>query len=159
MSPEEPQPPGRLRPVSILMLVALGLVGTAAGWVAHPLLVRWGYVAPVVTWLPSLLFGFAAAILLMTARATKRALDGHRPRPEPHEMVNRFVLARSTAIVGALVAGGYAGYALSWLGMEAERASERVVRSAVASLFAVAMVVGGVLLERACRVRSDDSGA
>ncbi|MEZ5093205.1 DUF3180 domain-containing protein [Nocardioides sp.] len=156
MTEEPDEPQGRLRPVSPAALVGLALVGVLLGWLAHPLLQRWLGVAPIVTWLPALLFGFVAAILLVAVRGTRRAQDGSRPRPDPQHMVNRFVLARSTALVGSLVSGGYAGYALSWLGLEAELASQRVVRSGVAALTAVAMVVAAVLLERACRVRSED---
>ena len=48
---------------------------------------------------------------------------------EPHRAVNRFVLARSCVLVGALVAGGYVGYALTWLGVDTELATQRVWRS------------------------------
>ena len=60
------------------------------------------------------------------------------------------------ALVGALVAGGYAGYAVSWLGVEAELASQRAWRSLAAAIAGVAITITAVLLERACRVRSDD---
>lgn len=157
---EEPEPPpGRLRPVSAAQVTGLALVGLVLGWLAHPVLESWRGVAPVVTWLPALLFAFVAAILLVAARGTRRAQRGARPRPDPQHMVNRFVLARATAMVGALVAGGYAGYAVSWLGLEAELASQRALRSAVAALTAAIMVATAVLLERACRVRSDDDEA
>jgi high-affinity Fe2+/Pb2+ permease len=73
--------------------------------------------------------------------------------------VNRLVLARACALVGALVAGGYAGYALSWVGMDSDLASQRLWRSAVAAVAGVAIVVTSMLLERACRVRSDDEDA
>jgi hypothetical protein len=76
-------------------------------------------------------------------------------RLEPHRMVNRLVLARACALVGALVAGGYAGYAVSWLGVDAELAAQRAWRSAAAAAGGVAMVITSLLLERACRVRSD----
>jgi hypothetical protein len=71
-------------------------------------------------------------------------------------MVNRFVLARACALVGALVGGFYLGFALSWLGQGSELAGDRMLRSAVAALGAAAMTLAAVLLERACRVRSDD---
>jgi len=58
--------------------------------------------------------------------------------------------------VGCLVAGAYFGYALSWIGVDSELAAERAVRSTVAGLAGVLVVVGGVLLERACRVPPAD---
>jgi TctA family transporter len=57
--------------------------------------------------------------------------------------------------VGALVAGGYLGYALSWVGVDTELGDQRMWRSAVAGLAGVAIVITALLLERACRVRSD----
>ena len=58
--------------------------------------------------------------------------------------------------VGALVAGGYVGYAVSWLGVDAELADQRAWRSLVAAIAGVAITIAALLLERACRVRSDD---
>jgi hypothetical protein len=71
--------------------------------------------------------------------------------------VNRLVLAKACAIAGAAVAGGYLGYALSWVGIdEQELAGERLLRSGLAGLAGVMIVVAALLLERACRVRRDD---
>ena len=159
MTEEQNGSQGRLRPVSVAGVLGLGLLGLVGGWLARPVLERWWGVAPVVTWLPALLFAFGAAILFVAVRGTRKAQQGTRPRPDPQHMVNRFVLARSTALVGAVVAGGYAGYALSWLGLDAELASQRAVRSGVAALAGVVMVGAALLLERACRVRSDDDEA
>ena len=80
----------------------------------------------------------------------------HHQRLEPHQAVNRLVLARACALVGALVAGGYFGYALSWVGVDTELGDQRMWRSVVAGLAGVAIVITALLLERACRVRSDD---
>ncbi len=52
--------------------------------------------------------------------------------------------------------GGYLGYALSWIGVDAELADQRMVRSLVASAGSALVVVTALLLERACRVRDDD---
>jgi hypothetical protein len=72
--------------------------------------------------------------------------------------VNRLVLAKACAVAGALVAGGYFGYALSWVGMsEAELADQRLVRALLGGIAGAALVVGSLLLERACRVSRDDS--
>ena len=70
--------------------------------------------------------------------------------------MNRLVLARAGALVGALVAGGYAGYAVSWIGDPAELAGQRIIRSLVAVAAGVVIVVGALLLERACRVQKKD---
>lgn len=85
-----------------------------------------------------------------------------RQRPDlllPHQAVNRLVLARACAIVGSLMLGGYLGYALSWVGNAAELADDRVLRSGAASIGGLLVVVAALLLERACRVGSDEDSA
>jgi hypothetical protein len=67
------------------------------------------------------------------------------------------VLAKACAIAGAAVAGGYLGYALAWVGIdEQELAGERLLRSALAGIAGVTIVLASLALERACRVRRDD---
>ncbi|CAB4714847.1 unannotated protein [freshwater metagenome] len=97
-----------------------------------------------------------ASALGLTAWQTHRCVQVRRERLEPHRAVNRLALGRAGAYVGALIAGAYAGYAVSWLGLSAELATQRAARSAVAAGVGVAIVVAGLALERACRVRSDD---
>lgn len=154
--PPEQEPTGRLRPVSAAALTGWGVAGLVIGWLVRPVSERWQGSAPLVTWLPALALFFVAVVLAATARATRRAMRGERERPDAQRMVNRFVLARACALVGAVVAGGYAGFALSWVGSGSELATERITRSAAAALGAAAMLAAAVVLERACRVRSED---
>ena len=154
--PSDGEPPaGRLRPTSAGALTAWAVIGLVGGWVLHPLAEEVRGTAPIVTWAQPLALLLVAAILGATAYLTWRTVHVHHHRLEPHQAVNRLVLARACALVGALVAGGYAGYALSWLGVDTELGMQRVWRSAVAALGGVAIVITSLLLERACRVRSD----
>jgi MFS family permease len=154
--PEQQEQPGRLRPTSGAAITAWAVIGLVGGWLLHPLAERVRDSAPIVTWAQPLALLLVAAILGATAYFTWRTVHVHHHRLEPHQAVNRLVLARACALVGALVAGGYVGYAVSWIGVDTELASQRVWRSAVAGLAGVAIVVTAVLLERACRVRSDE---
>ncbi|CAI9400383.1 DUF3180 domain-containing protein [Nocardioides sp. T2.26MG-1] len=153
---EEPQPTGHLRPTSGAALTIWAVVGLIGGWLLHPAAERFRDTAPIVTWAQPLALLLVAAILGATAYLTWRTVQVHQQRLEPHRAVNRLVLARSCALVGALVAGGYLGYAVSWLGVDTELANQRAWRSAVAAAGGVGIVVTSLLLERACRVRSDD---
>lgn len=155
----ERQRNGTLRPVSPVTLAVWAIVGLVAGWLAHPVSERIDGVAFQVTWLPALALLFVAALLFAVAWSTRRAMQGQRERPAAHQMVNRFVAGRASALAGSLVAGAYLGYALSWVGVAAEGAPDRMIRSGAAALAAVAMVVAGALLERACRTESGDRGA
>jgi hypothetical protein len=141
------------------VLAVWAIVGLVGGWLLHPLAERLGGTAPVVSWLQPLALLLVAGILGFTAYSTRRIV---RQRPDllpPHQAVNRLVLARACAFVGSLVLGGYLGYALSWVGDDAELADERIWRSGAASLAGLLIVITAVLLERACRVGSDDANA
>ena len=152
---DPPQPTGHLRPTSGGALAAWTVVGLVGGWLLHPAAERFRDGAPIVTWAQPLALLLVAAILGATAYLTWRTVQVEQARLEPHRAVNRLVLARSCALVGALVAGGYLGYAVSWLGVDTELATQRAWRSAVAAAAGVGIVVTSLLLERACRVRSD----
>ncbi|GAB6985169.1 DUF3180 domain-containing protein [Nocardioides pyridinolyticus] len=146
---------GRLRPTSAATLAIWAVVGLVGGWLLHPLAERVRGTAPVITWAQPLALLLVAAILGATAWLTWRSVHVHHERLEPHRAVNRLVLARSCALVGALVAGGYAGYALSWLDVDTELGDQRVLRAAISALSGVAIIATSIALERACRVSSD----
>jgi hypothetical protein len=142
-----------------VVLAAWAVVGLAGGWLVHPIAERVLGTAPIVSWVQSLALVLVAAILGGTAHATWRTVQVRHQRLQSHQAVNRLVLARACALVGALAAGGYLGYGLSWLGSEAELADQRLVRSLVAAVGSVLIVVTALLLERACRVRDDEPEA
>lgn len=157
---EPPEPSsGSLRPTSPGAITLWGVIGLVGGWLLHPVSESLRGTAPVVTWAQPLALALVAAILGATAYLTWRAVHIQHHRLEPHRAVNRLVLARSCALVGALVAGGYLGYAVSWIGVDAELAPQRAWRSAAAALAGIGIVAAAAALERACRVRSDDSEA
>jgi len=153
-----PEPTGRMRTTGPGTVVGWVLAGLVLGWLLRPVAVELGMTAPRVGWPQAAALYLVAAILAVLARATHRAIQLRRHRIEPHEAVNRLVLAKACAIVGSLVAGGYLGYALSWVGLEAELAGERITWSLVAAGGAALTVVASLLLERACRVKGPDEG-
>ena len=151
-----PGPSGTLRqlgPGAVVVALCLGLV---VGWLVRRAAAYVGTPAPLVSWTQAAVLFLAAAILGVLAWHTRRALDGRLQRPEPHRLVNRLVLARASAIAGAFVAGGYLGYAVSWLGVGAELAGERATRSLLAGLGGLLVLMMSLWLERACRVPGAD---
>lgn len=154
---EGPEPSGHVRPTSAGTLTGFALVGLVVGWLVRPVSIRWHGTAPTVGWLPVLTLVLVAAIIGGVAWSTYRSLQVRHDRLEPQHAVNRLVLAKSCALVGALVAGGYFGYAFSWLGhTDAELAKQRVLHAGLAALASVLIVAGSLLLERACRVSPKD---
>ena len=153
----EPDPQeGRLRTTGAGLLAGWALAGLVGGRLVRPVLTELDRTAPPVGWVQVAVLYLVAAILGAVALATRRAMQGRRERLQPHEAVNRLVLAKACALVGALVTGGYLGYALSWVGASAELSGERVALSLVAAGGAALTVVGSLVLERACRVSSSE---
>ena len=153
--PEEP-PEGRLRPMSPSALSAWGVVGLVAGWLFHRVIYGGPKFAPLVPWSQSIALALVAAILLVTARSTRRSIQQRDTGLAPHQFVNRLALSRACAYVGCLMAGAYFGYALSWIRVDSDLATERIVRSTVAGVCGLLVVAAGLLLERACRVPPED---
>ena len=155
--PSDGQPSdGHLRPTSAGAVTAWAAAGLVGGWLLHPVAERVSGTAPVVTWLQPVSILLVAAIVGGAAWATWRTVQVRGEWLEPHRAVNRLLLARSCALVGALLAGGYFGYALSWIDVDSALAAQRGWRSVAGGFAGVLVVVAALLLERACRVRSED---
>lgn len=151
-----PNPP-RLRRVSALSLAITAAIGLVGGRAVRPLLEQTDRVAPTVPWTASIALLFLAAILGWLAYATYQAVHKRREHIESDRAVRQLVLAKASALVGALVAGGYAGFALSFAdSMDTDLGHERVVHSGLTALAGIVVVVAALLLERACEVPKDD---
>lgn len=169
--PHDPPPPRPgLQPVSPAALTGFSVVGLVGGWSLHRIgdLVM-GH-APVVTWSQVVAPYVAAVVLgilawvtwgqLQRAAGRSRWGPGGRQRSAPLDFqraINRLVLARASALVGCLIAGGYFGFALSWLFVPGEYAISPALRSTITGVGGVLMTVTALALQRACRVRSDDA--
>lgn len=166
LTPHEPGPDDESEPteVSSSHLTPLGagpiVTGIAIGFVFGYLLRgtgdAWGVARPV-SWVQGAGLWFLAAVLGGLAVVTARAVRRRDVTLDAQRMVNRLVLARAGALSGALLAGGYAGYALTWLDSHPELVAERVGLGMFAAAGGVAVLTTGKWLERACRVPKDDS--
>ncbi|MPZ61320.1 MAG: DUF3180 family protein [Propionibacteriales bacterium] len=147
----------RLRPTSLAVLAGVAGGGLLLGWFGVSLLERVYDVVPSVPWTSVYLLAFTAAALGATAWSTWRTIHRERGRLRPYQAVNRLVLGKASALVGAFVAGAYLGFGARFLDdLPAPLPEERVIRSALAALAAVLIVVAALLLERACRVPKDE---
>ena len=151
-----PEDRGSIEPTRPSALLGWAVAGLVIGLLVRPVAERIDDTAPLVSWPQPLGLFLVAAIVGGTAWSTWRTVQVRHELLEPHRAVNRLVLARACAIAGAFVGGGYLGYAVTWLGDASPLADERVARSGLAALAGLLTVVASLLLERACRVRSDD---
>jgi hypothetical protein len=149
---QEPAP-GSVRPTPVALLAGAVVVGAVPGWFGGIWLERAEGAVPTVPWTSVGVLAFAAAALAATAWSTWRTIHKQRRWIEPRQAVNRLLLAKASALAGALMAGAYVGFGALFLDdLSAPLPQERVVRSALVAGAAVLVVVAALLLERACRV-------
>ncbi len=112
--------------------------------------------APRVEWVAVAAPWLIAVVLAMLARSTYKTIHRDRRWMPPGQAVNLLMLAKASALVGAVLAGGYVGFGLNFVDrLDIALPRDRAVRSLVAAIAGLAMVVCALLLERACRVPSD----
>ncbi|EFQ83335.1 hypothetical protein HMPREF0063_11608 [Aeromicrobium marinum DSM 15272] len=149
-----------MRPVrrtSALTIVALVGVGLVVGAGIPPLAMRLDRNAPLLSWGSVLVIAVAAAVVGLVAWNTWDTVHRQKKRVHHERGVLLLALAQASSRVGALFAGGYAGFALAFVDtIGTEFGQDRVVRGGVAVLASVGLLVAGLLLERACRLPSDD---
>jgi len=138
-------------------LVVAALFGGLAGWMVVVVANAFDALPPRIPWsapIGLLVFG---ALVGALAWSTHQRLQVRRERMEPQRAVAFLVLGKASALAGAVVAGGYFGFALMFLArIDAATPRDRVIRSAVAVLAGVGLAVAGLRLERACKVPGDD---
>jgi hypothetical protein len=136
-----------------------GALAMVVGWSIRPLSIRFGIVEPVISaWTVVVVFLLAAGVGFVAFR-TWRVLQ-RRTGPvgmEPYQAVNRLMLGKAAALAGAVVLGGYAGFAIAHLGIPVtELSHQRLVRAVLGAVGGLLLMAAGLVLERACRVRGDD---
>ncbi|NJP34070.1 DUF3180 domain-containing protein [Micromonospora thermarum] len=143
---------GRMGPTRISTLVVAGLAAAAVAWLLISFL-YYDYL-PDLPWLPVVTLA-ALAVLEAYAAVNTRGRIERRPGREPVNplLVARFVvLAKASALAGAIFAGFYGGLT-GWLFVETTDAAMDDRPVAGAGLLASLALVGAALwLERSCRV-------
>lgn len=146
----------RLKPMAPGPIAILAVIGLIGGWALHRIGDQQLTSTPDVGWVQVGVLWFLGAALAVTTVSTRRDLAAVPRRLTAPQAVNRLVMARTCALVGALVAGGYAGFTIGWIGTgAAELAAGRFLRSGLAALAGGVILIASVTLERACRAGSD----
>lgn len=142
-----------IRKATTLFVVALLGAGVITGSLIRPLSARFDVSSPQVTWGPTSMFFVLALLIGSLAWTTWQSLHKKKQRFTSEHGVKLLALSRASLIVGALFAGMYAGYALSFLpDRDTPLGSDRVWHSAFATGAALLLVVASLLLERACHL-------
>jgi membrane protease YdiL (CAAX protease family) len=150
-----------VRRTSPLALIALGVVGAVLGFVVESLLVASGRPRfdPPLT-LPFALVVIGVLIVLLAVpvrRSTRGDLDERRRRRiDPFYATRVVVLAKASALSGALLAGAGLGI-LSWLLTRSVVAGVgSTVMAVAAAAGAILLMVAGLVAEHLCTVPPDE---
>jgi ABC-type Fe3+-siderophore transport system permease subunit len=154
-APREPRGSIRLTPPRALAVAAL--LGVLGGWLVVLVANAMDVTPPLVPWTAPIALVLVAVLVGVLAYTTHQRIQVRREHVPPERAVSFLVLGKASALAGAVVAGGYLAFALTFVTrVDAEGPRERVVRSAVAVVAGVALSVAGLLLERSCKVPGVD---
>ncbi len=142
-----------------MALATAALTGAGCGWLIVIIANAFGLIPPRIPWTAPVALFLVAALVGVLAYTTHQRVHVRRERMDPQRAVAFLVLGKSSALGGALVAGGYLAYGLMFITRYAADAPrDRVIKSAVAVVAGIAMCIAGLLLERACKVpKGEDS--
>jgi hypothetical protein len=148
------------RPISALVVVALIAIGIVAGRLTPPLIVRLDGTPPRLGWIAPLTLLAGAVGIGTLAWSTWQSLHKRHERMTAEHGLRMLSLAKACALAGALVAGYYGGFALAYVdALDSVLGKERFVRGLAAAVSSLLLLVAGLLLERACRLPTDDDDA
>jgi hypothetical protein len=157
LAPEEEPSGGSIKITPPRALAVAALFGALAGWLVVAAANGFDFTPPQVPWTAPVGLIVIAALVGVFAYTTHARIQVRKERMDPQRAVALLVLGKASALAGALVAGGYLGYAVMFVTrMDAEAPRDRVIRSAVAVVAGVGLAIAGLLLERACRVPGAD---
>ncbi len=144
-------------PTRFSALAVASVLGALGGYALVVITEALGGTAPLVRWASVGALVAIAGVVGGLAVSTYRTLQRDRRRIDPGRAVNLLLLGKASALVGAVIAGGYVGFALHFVDdLDAQLPRQRVIGSAVAAVVGVVIGICGLLLERACRVPAPD---
>jgi hypothetical protein len=148
------RPARRASALYVTVWIAIGLV---VGLFVRPVAERLESSPPRVGWGAATTLFVVAVIVGSLAWSTWQSLHKKHERMTSDHAAKMLALSRSCVIVGALFAGGYGGFALTFVGdLDTPLGQERAVNGGVAALAGLVLLVTALLLERACRLPEDD---
>lgn len=124
----------------------LGLLGSRTG--LNPVSVPWTTAVVCVA---------VGAVVLWLAWGVRQYVAGKRPNLDPLKAARTVVLAQASAYTGAMLGGGFVGYAIAMsANWDHEPRREVVIAAGIAALGALLLLGAGWLAERWCRVDPED---
>lgn len=155
-----------MKPTKVLTLIGWAVPAATAGYLASKLISANGGPVPLTP--INLILTLVAIAIILGAFAVpmvryRRALAEQlkspaAPRPKrlnPFYAFRLLVLAKATAVSGALFAGWHLG--VIWLQVSSPVTPDSIWQNVAALIASIAMVVVGLTVERLCRIKDDGS--
>lgn len=156
MATSNPPPQGTIGPTRLTVLFVVITLSGLLGYAWASIVEQLNHTAPRVEWVAVAAPWLIAAMLGLLAGSTYKTIHRDRRRMASRQAMNLLVLAKASALVGAVLAGGYLGFGLNFVDrLDIPLPRDRAVRSLVAAGGGLAMTFCALLLERACRVPMD----
>jgi cation transporter-like permease len=139
--------------------ILLVFVGAGAlTWLAAVLGSRTGFDPVSVPWTTAVVCVVVSVVVLWLAWGVRQYVAGKRPDLDPIKAARTVVLAQASAYTGAMLAGGFVGYAIAMAAYwDHEPRREVVVAAGIAAVGALVLMGAGWLGERWCKVDPEDS--
>ena len=145
-----------VRRTSAANVAAWAAIGLVIGLLVRPVAVRLDASPPRVGWGAATTLVVVALVVAALAWSTWQSLHKKHERMTSDHAAKMLALSRSCAIVGSLFAGGYGGFALTYVGdLDTPLGQERAVQAGGAAVAGILLLVAALLLERACRLPDD----
>ena len=144
--------------VRVPMLVVVGVLAGAGGYLIGLAITRDGSLLPRPPWVAGLLLLVMAGLVLWLARPVRRYLEGRATVPlDPIQAARTVVLAQAAALTGAAAAGWFLGQLAVLVGdlsLVANR--ERLLPFALLFVASVGLAVAGMVAQQWCRIEPPD---
>lgn len=151
-----------MKPINPLLLLAIGLVLTVAGWLATVLANRYSVATPVLPPTALVTMGVIVALTLVLGIRVLRWRNSTKKKImlNPILAARTLVLAQACAYAGTVLLGWHAGILLDQLRIWSLRSDQSITWLALAMTGGgLVMIIVGLLVERFCRIPPEDGDA
>jgi hypothetical protein len=155
-----------VKPTKVLTLLGWVVPATTAGYLLSKIITSNGGQVPVtpinllltLLAISIILAGFALPMVRYRRALAEQQKNSSSPRPKrlnPFYAVRLLMLAKATAISGALFTGWHIG--VIWMQLSSPVTTDSIWQNVGALIASITMVIVGLVVERICRIKDDGS--
>lgn len=153
-----------MKPTKVLTLLGWVVPATTVGYLLSKIITSNGGQVPVtpinllltLLAISIILAGFALPMVRYRRALAEQQKNSSSPRPKrlnPFYAVRLLMLAKATAISGALFTGWHIG--VIWMQLSSPVTTDSIWRNVGALIASITMVIVGLVVERICRIKED----